>query len=183
MGLGAGIWVAALMLAMAGFTGAQGQTVGATRVVFGNSIKAVPMDNTVSTAAVTMPQTRTKAAVTRTALTAEELAAPMGFQVSLKMRNLAELQARVNQGEVISREEMAEKYDKTPYQVALNWLISQTSVVTIPKTTKVTHLEENLGAFGWELSPEDMERLRIEYPDQQLTSERVPLDYAADVPA
>ncbi len=79
--------------------------------------------------------------------------------------------------------EMAEKYDKTPYQVALNWLISQTSVVTIPKTTKVTHLEENLGAFGWELSPEDMERLRIEYPDQQLTSERVPLDYAADVPA
>lgn len=79
--------------------------------------------------------------------------------------------------------EVAQKYDKTAYQIALNWLITQKNVVTIPKTTQVSHLEENLGALGWELSHDDMERLRREFPDQQLISARVPLDYAADVPA
>ena len=80
-------------------------------------------------------------------------------------------------------QEMAEKYGKTPYQIALNWLITQQNVVTIPKTTQVAHLEENLGALGWELSPEDLARLTKDFPGQQATSARVPLDYAADVPA
>jgi len=80
-------------------------------------------------------------------------------------------------------QEMAEKYGKTPYQIALNWLITQQNVVTIPKTTQVAHLEENLGALGWELSPEDLARLAKDFPGQQATSARVPLDYAADVPA
>lgn len=80
-------------------------------------------------------------------------------------------------------QELAEKYSKTPYQVAINWLLSQPNVVTIPKTTQVAHLEENLGAIGWELSAEDMERLTKDFPDQQFVSQRVSLDYAADVPA
>lgn len=79
-------------------------------------------------------------------------------------------------------QEMAEKYDKTQYQIALNWLISQKNVVTIPKTTQLAHLEENLRALGWELSTEDMDRLTREFPNQQITSQRVPLDYAAEVP-
>ena len=78
-------------------------------------------------------------------------------------------------------EEMAKKYSKTPYQVALNWLISQPNVITIPKTTHVEHLEENLGALGWELKPEDIERLSKEFPNQKQVSDRVPLDYAADI--
>jgi diketogulonate reductase-like aldo/keto reductase len=78
--------------------------------------------------------------------------------------------------------ELAKKYDKTPYQVALNWLIVQQNVVTIPKTSNPVHLEENLGCLGWELSIEDIQKLRDEFPDQQTTSQRVPLDYAADVP-
>jgi diketogulonate reductase-like aldo/keto reductase len=78
-------------------------------------------------------------------------------------------------------QEMAEKYGKTPYQIALNWLITQPNVITIPKTTSVEHLEENLGALGWELSKEDMENLTKDFPGQYFESDRVPLDYEADV--
>ncbi len=78
-------------------------------------------------------------------------------------------------------EEIAKKYGKTPYQVALNWLISQPSVITIPKTTQVEHLEENLGALGWELSAEDIAKLTKEFPNQMQVSDRVPLDYEADI--
>ncbi|MCA9327322.1 aldo/keto reductase [Candidatus Saccharibacteria bacterium] len=77
--------------------------------------------------------------------------------------------------------EMAKKYEKTPYQVALNWLISQPNVITIPKTSSPEHLEENLGALGWELETADWQQLADEFPNQRLVSDRVPLDYAADI--
>jgi diketogulonate reductase-like aldo/keto reductase len=77
--------------------------------------------------------------------------------------------------------EMAQKYGKTPYQVALNWLITQQNVITIPKTSTPEHLDENLGALGWELSPEDWHMLADEFPGQVSTSNRVPLDYDADI--
>jgi len=76
---------------------------------------------------------------------------------------------------------MARKYGKTPYQTALNWLISQKNVITIPKTTNIEHLEENLGAIGWELSVEDLQKLTKEFPNQKQVSDRVPLDYEADI--
>lgn len=78
-------------------------------------------------------------------------------------------------------DEVAKKYGKTPYQVAINWLISQPNVITIPKTTQVEHLEENLDAIGWELSSDDMDRLAREFPDQKQVSDRVPLNYPASV--
>jgi diketogulonate reductase-like aldo/keto reductase len=78
-------------------------------------------------------------------------------------------------------DEMAKKYQRTPYQVALNWLITQPNVVTIPKTTNVEHLKENLGSIGWSLSDEDMARLSKEFPNQKKVSDRVPLDYPADI--
>jgi diketogulonate reductase-like aldo/keto reductase len=62
-------------------------------------------------------------------------------------------------------DEMAEKYGKTPFQVALNWLISQQNIVTIPKTSSVKHLRENLGAIGWELSVEDRQNLTTNFPN------------------
>ncbi|BEP17917.1 aldo/keto reductase [Pyrofollis japonicus] len=55
--------------------------------------------------------------------------------------------------------EIAEKYGKTPVQVALNFLIARPRVVAIPKTEQKQHLREILGALGWRLSPEDIERL------------------------
>lgn len=80
-------------------------------------------------------------------------------------------------------QQVSQKYGKTPYQVALNWLLSQQNVVVIPKTTSLSHLEENLGALGWELESEDWQRLADEFPNQLLVSNRVPLDYPADVEA
>jgi diketogulonate reductase-like aldo/keto reductase len=87
----------------------------------------------------------------------------------------------LEQGDIL--QELGKKYGKTPYQVALNWVIAQPNVVTIPKTSSVEHLEENLGALGWEMDPEDLEKLNKEFPNQQTRSERVPLDYEADAPA
>lgn len=79
--------------------------------------------------------------------------------------------------------ELAEKYSKTSSQVVINWLISQKNVVTLSKTSNIKHLHENLGALGWSLEDADVELIRTEYPDQQLVSDAVPLDYEADVPA
>lgn len=55
--------------------------------------------------------------------------------------------------------ELAEKYHKTPAQIAINWLISKKGVVTIPKASNIRHIEENLGAMGWEMEPADIKRL------------------------
>ncbi|MDB5238172.1 MAG: hypothetical protein JWM46_442 [Candidatus Kaiserbacteria bacterium] len=71
--------------------------------------------------------------------------------------------------------EMAKKYDKTPAQIAINWLLSQENVVTLAKTSNLEHLKENLGAIGWQMSTDDIERLRSDYPGQQDSSAAVPL--------
>ena len=62
--------------------------------------------------------------------------------------------------------ELCLKYERTPAQVAINWLTSQQNVVALFKTSNAAHLKENLGAAGWHLSAEDVERLRKEYPKQ-----------------
>lgn len=55
--------------------------------------------------------------------------------------------------------EMAEKYNKTPAQISLNWLIKQENVVTIPKASSLNHMHENLGAVGWRMSDRDYKKL------------------------
>lgn len=77
--------------------------------------------------------------------------------------------------------ELAAKYEKTVAQVALNWLISQEKVVTIAKTSTAAHLRENLGALGWKLQDQDIERIRREFPEQRTVSDAVPLNYPASL--
>lgn len=77
-------------------------------------------------------------------------------------------------------DELAKKYSKTPTQVVINWLISQDHVVTISKTSHLEHLKENLGAAGWNMNADDIERIRKEFPNQQPISDAVPLNYEAD---
>ncbi len=72
-------------------------------------------------------------------------------------------------------QEMCDKYKKTPAQIAINWLISQPYVITLSKTRSPDHLNENLGALGWNMEKEDIEKLRKEYPGQKLVSDVVPL--------
>jgi aryl-alcohol dehydrogenase-like predicted oxidoreductase len=51
---------------------------------------------------------------------------------------------------------IGEKYNKTPSQVALNWLIvSSNSVIPIPGAKNVQQLIDNIGAADWKLSYED----------------------------
>jgi len=62
---------------------------------------------------------------------------------------------------VILVKELALKYNVTPSQVALNWLIHfhGDTVVAIPGATLEIHAKENVGAMSFRLSDEDMERL------------------------
>jgi aryl-alcohol dehydrogenase-like predicted oxidoreductase len=57
--------------------------------------------------------------------------------------------------------ELALKYNVTPSQVALNWLIQYNgdTVVAIPGATEENHVKENCGAMSFRLSVEDMDRL------------------------
>lgn len=72
-------------------------------------------------------------------------------------------------------EEMCDKYKKTSAEIAINWLVSQPYVLTLSKTRNIEHLKDNLGAVGWEMKREDIERLRKEYPSQKIISDVVPL--------
>ena len=55
---------------------------------------------------------------------------------------------------------MAREAEKTPAQVALKWVM-QNPVVTSPiiGVRTMEQLENNLGAIGWSLSVQQMERL------------------------
>jgi len=56
---------------------------------------------------------------------------------------------------------LAMKYEATPSQIALNWLIHfhGETAVAIPGATKAKHAEENTGAMKFRLSTEDMNLL------------------------
>jgi aryl-alcohol dehydrogenase-like predicted oxidoreductase len=55
---------------------------------------------------------------------------------------------------------VAEEVEKTPAQVALNWLLQRPGVTApIIGARTMTHLEDNLGATGWTLSEDQMARL------------------------
>lgn len=55
--------------------------------------------------------------------------------------------------------EIAEEHGATPAQVALNWLVRQPSVITIPKSEEERHQRENYESVGLNLTGEDVERL------------------------
>ncbi len=55
---------------------------------------------------------------------------------------------------------MAEEVGKTPAQVAIRWLLQRPGVTApIIGARTMEQLESNLGAVGWELSQEQMDRL------------------------
>ncbi|MBD2411606.1 2,5-didehydrogluconate reductase [Nostoc calcicola FACHB-389] len=52
-----------------------------------------------------------------------------------------------------------EKYDRTPAQVALNWLICQGNVIPIAGVKTAEHVRQNAGALGWKLNQDEIEEL------------------------
>ena len=64
---------------------------------------------------------------------------------------------KVNQALVDLLAAIAQRKNATPAQIALAWLIAQKPwIVPIPGTTKLSRVEENIGAAAVELTPEDL---------------------------
>lgn len=96
------------------------------RQLFAHSFRAVP-----ATAAEAPAATR-HAHLLRAQLRAEELAAPITFEVALRMPNFAELQTRLAQGQLIPPAEMAARYypSASDYQAVVDWVRGQGLEVT-----------------------------------------------------
>lgn len=63
--------------------------------------------------------------------------------------------------------------DATPAQLALGWLMAQKPfIVPIPGTTKLHHLEENLGALEVKFTAEELEEFRKDFSDIELVGVR-----------
>jgi aryl-alcohol dehydrogenase-like predicted oxidoreductase len=54
--------------------------------------------------------------------------------------------------------QLGEKYDRTPAQISLNWLIAQ-GVIPIPGAKTAQQAIQNAGALGWSLTPEEITQL------------------------
>jgi aryl-alcohol dehydrogenase-like predicted oxidoreductase len=64
---------------------------------------------------------------------------------------------KANQAMVDLLREIGERKHATPAQIALAWLLAQKPwIAPIPGTTKLTRLDENLGALEVELTPDDL---------------------------
>ena len=56
--------------------------------------------------------------------------------------------------------EVATEAGRSPSQVALNWLLTRPLVAApVVGARRLEQLEDNLGAVGWRLAPEQVERL------------------------
>ncbi len=80
---------------------------------------------------------RTYGRITRMALTPEELAAPIDFDLTLKLRNREELDARINRGEILSRAAL-ENYLPTAadYARVRAWLVAQGFEITLDASSR-----------------------------------------------
>jgi kumamolisin len=78
--------------------------------------------------------------ITRFQLTAAELGATMGFSVTLRMRDLEGLQARIASGEQVADPEMEASYlpPRADFDRVSAWLASQGFTITMPDRTHTT---------------------------------------------
>lgn len=54
---------------------------------------------------------------------------------------------------------LSRKYSKTTSQIILNWIISHGSIIPIPKTTNLIHLEENINAIKFKLTSSEYQQI------------------------
>ena len=55
--------------------------------------------------------------------------------------------------------ELAEKYGKNNVQIILRWHIQEGTIV-FPKSTNPKHIQDNIDIFDFELTADEMERIR-----------------------
>jgi len=89
---------------------------------------------------------------------------------------------RANQPVLDLLNDMAARKQATPVQIALAWLLAQKPwIVPIPGTTKLEHLEENLGAAEVELNDTDLRDIRQAFATIRVQGERLSEQYMASV--
>jgi aryl-alcohol dehydrogenase-like predicted oxidoreductase len=55
--------------------------------------------------------------------------------------------------------EIGARHDKTPAQVALNWLIAQGNVIPIPGAKNADQARQTPGAVGWSMTADELAQL------------------------
>ena len=89
---------------------------------------------------------------------------------------------RANQPVLDLLNDMSARKQATPVQIALAWLLAQKPwIVPIPGTTKLEHLEENLGAAEVELNDTDLRDIRQAFATIRVQGERLSEQYMASV--
>src|SRR6266850_3679437 len=82
---------------------------------------------------------------------------------------------KANQAFVDYLKQVAEQMKATPAQIALGWLLAQKSwIVPIPGTTKLSRLEENLGAAAIELTADELRSIDTEASKIKIQGDRYP---------
>src|ERR1700722_2862121 len=72
---------------------------------------------------------------------------------------------------------IAKRKNATPAQIALAWLLAQKPwIAPIPGTTKLSRLEENIGALSVELTPEDLREIDVASATIPIQGDRYPED-------
>lgn len=60
--------------------------------------------------------------------------------------------------------EIGRRHNRTPKQVALNYLTRDPSIFTIPKTTRSERVKENSGGVGWQLTEDEVNMIDRAFP-------------------
>jgi len=71
-------------------------------------------------------------------------------------------QGRIPQGGAL--QSIARRYEASPFQIALAWLLNRPGVIAIPKASSVQHVRENYRALELTLTPEDLAAIDAEFP-------------------
>lgn len=84
---------------------------------------------------------------------------------------------RANRPIVDLLQRVGQRYEATPGQVALAWLLAcRPWIVPIPGTSKLNHLEENLGAAQVQLTQADIAEIESGFAQVQLQGARLPAE-------
>ncbi len=82
---------------------------------------------------------------------------------------------KANQALVDLLKKIAERKKATPAQIALAWLLAQKPwIVPIPGTTKLSRLDENIGAVNIQLTPDDLREIESVASKIMIQGERYP---------
>jgi len=82
---------------------------------------------------------------------------------------------KANQAFIDYLKQVAEQMKATLAQIALGWLLAQKSwIVPIPGTTKLSRLDENLGAAAVELTPDELRSINTEASKIKIQGDRYP---------